>query len=633
MKILKKTLNYFDFFILTCVTVLFIPFFGLSSTIDPVLTPRFLVWSIVVFALLVSFLIQLCKNSDKIDYSILRRMIFPAFLGYLLFSLISLAKALNITEGIYEILKILVSIVYLFLATVILSKNRNYIPILIKTIIVAATALSLIGLYDYFTYGFGVSGLYPITGTMAQRNLFSSALFLMFPFCLYSILCFDNYWKVLCIIPSTLILILLLLNQTRSVWLASLVSTAVTIFALMLLFLFGKSKIVKEAVAYVFKMPVYIVTVLVIVGTLFGYLYLRSTPINALVGRFSSIFSSTHENNEIRISMWKQTLELAQDNPICGVGVGNWKISFPSYGIEDFPDQHMFNTLFFVRPENDYLWILSEVGIFGFILYLSLFVIIFWYIFKILNQHTATADKLLSILMFFGFVGYMVFSCFTFPKERIFHSMFLLLMMAIIISTYHRTSDSRKKIPRPFMFAAGIPAEILLFLAVVNGYTRLNAEVYTKRAFTARKANAWPAVINEIDKGYSDFATLDPMSTPLKWYRGEANFLMNNIPQALEDFKQAYKAHPHHIHVLNNLGTCCEIGGDHDKAVFYYKKALEMFPEFEEALINLGATYYNTGRYKEAYDAFLRCNPGTKDSRLKMYLEITKKELDKNNKL
>jgi len=633
MKILKKTLNHFDFFILTCVTVLFIPFFGLSSTIDPVLTPRFLAWSIAVFLLLVSFLIQLCKNSDKIDYSILRRMIFPAFLGYLLFSLISLTKALNITEGIYEILKLLVSIVYVFLATIILSKNKNYISILIKTIIIAAKILSLIGLYEYFTYGFGESGLYPITGTMAQRNQFSSALFLMLPFCLYSIFVFNNYWKALCIIPTTLILILLLLNQTRSVWLALLVSTAATIIALMLLFLFRKSKTVKEPVTYVFKMPVYIVTVLVIVGTVFGYLYLRENSTNSLGDRFNSIFSPAHKHNVIRISMWKQTLELARDNPICGVGAGNWKIIFPSYGIKDFPDRQMFKTLFFVRPENDYLWILSEVGFFGFIFYLSLFGIIFWYIFKILNKHTDAADKLLSILMFFGFVGYMVISSFTFPRERIFHSMFLLMMMVIVISLYHRASGSRKNLSRLFMFAVGIPAAILLVLAGVNGYIRLNAEVYTKRALAARKAKAWPAVINEIDKAYSPFATLDPMSTPLKWYRGEANFLMNNNTQALEDFKQAYKAHPYHIHVLNNLGTCYEIACDHDNAVFYYKKALQMLPEFEEALINLGATYYNTGRYEEAYDTFLRCNPDTKDSRLKMYLQITKKELDKNNKL
>ncbi len=622
-----------DFIILVGISVLFMPFFGLSSTIDPVLMPRFFVWGIMSLVLSLLFLIRLSVRPDSIDCGILRRIIFPAFLGYFLISLLSLTKATNITEGLYEVLKISLSIVYLFIATVVLSKNKDYIPTLVKAVIISATILSLIGFYEYFTRFFPKHVICNITGTMAQKNQFSSALFLMMPFCLYAALEFRIRWKIVSTISIVSALILILFNQSRSVWLAMLVSTTVTLLILLLLLIFSKSSTSKETKAYFFKRFLYIVIVLVVAGTTFGYLYLRTNSISSLVGRLDSIFSPTHKNNAIRISMWRQTLELAQDNPICGVGVGNWKISFPSYGIEDFPNQHMFKTLYFVRPENDYLWILSEVGILGFLFYLSILGIIFWYIFKIINSHTDTNNKLLSILMFFGFVGYMVFSCFTFPRERIFHSMFLLLMMAIVISIHHRSSGSLKNIPRPFMFAVGIPATILLILAVVNGYTRLNAEVYTKRAFAARKAKVWPAVISEIDKGYSVFATLDPMSTPLKWYRGEANFLLNNIPQALEDFKEAYKAHPYHIHVLNNLGTCYEMGDDHDKAIFYYKKALTISPEFEDALINLGATYYNTGRYTEAYETLLRCNPNTKDSRLKQYLKITKKEIDKNYKL
>ena len=325
--------------------------------------------------------------------------------------------------------------------------------------------------------------------------------------------------------------------------------------------------------------------------------------------------------------MWKQTLELAQDNPICGVGAGNWKISFPSYGIEDFPNQHMFKTLYFVRPENDYVWTLSEIGILGFGFYLSIFGIIFWYIFKILDSHTDANNKLLPILMFFGFVGYMVFSCFTFPRERIFHSMFLLLMMAIVISIHHRSFGKQGDISRLLMFVLAIPCLCLLLFAIYIGHARLTAEIHTKRAFAARKAKVWPAVISEIDKGYSVFATLDPMSTPLKWYRGEANFLLNNIPQALEDFKEAYKAHPYHIHVLNNLATCYEMTGNHNQAINYYKKALEIYPAFEDALINLGATYYNSGRYEQAYETLLRCDQNGGNPTLKRYLEAVKEKL------
>jgi tetratricopeptide (TPR) repeat protein len=69
--------------------------------------------------------------------------------------------------------------------------------------------------------------------------------------------------------------------------------------------------------------------------------------------------------------------------------------------------------------------------------------------------------------------------------------------------------------------------------------------------------------------------------------------------------------------------------GNHDEAIKYYNKALKIYPQFEESLINLGATYYNAGRYEDAYETLLRCNPNTKDPRLEEYLEFAKKELDK----
>ena len=111
------------------------------------------------------------------------------------------------------------------------------------------------------------------------------------------------------------------------------------------------------------------------------------------------------------------------------------------------------------------------------------------------------------------------------------------------------------------------------------------------------------------------------------------NFLMNNISQAHEDFKKAHKAHPYHIHVLNNLATCYEMEGNHNEAIYYYKKALEIFPQFEDALINLGATYYNSGRYEEAYETLVRCNQNTQNPKLEEYLKSVKKKLDKGGKV
>jgi O-antigen ligase len=625
MKIIEKIYNHFDFVILTGITVLFLPFVGTSLTIDPVLTLRFCIWGIMTFILLTSFVINLCNVPNTIDCNIIKRIIFLAFLGYLLFTFISLTKAINVTEGIYEVLKLSLSIIYLFLATVILSKNNNYIPILIKTIIVAASALSLIGFYEYFRYDIGSPGPYAITGTMAQRNQFSSALFLMLSFCFYAVLEFRVKWKIISTI--ILMLVLIFLNQTRSVWLGMFTATVITVTVVWLMFIFGKLSISKETKAYFLKRFIYILIVIVIAGTVFGYLYLRTNSISSL--EIGSIFSPTHNNNAMRLAMWQQTLELVQDNPLCGVGAGNWKIILPSYGTANFPNRWIFKKVYYVRPENDYLWVLSEIGILGFISYLAIFAIAIFYIIKIIIHTSDLSDKLLSILLLFGLTGYMVISFFSFPKERIFHSIFLLLMMAIVISIYNQLFKHKKNISRSLMFALTVPSLFILLSVIADGYVRVRAEVFTKRALVARKAVNWPMIITEIDKGYSAFATLDPMSTPLQWYRGEANYSLNNIPQALEDFKKAYNANPYHIHVLNNLATCYEMQSDHNRAILYYKKALEIYPEFKDALINLGATYYNTGKYEQAYQTLLLCKPNTQNLRLQQYLKSVKEKLDK----
>lgn len=232
MKLSETIFNHLDFTILIIASVLFIPFFGSSLSIDPVLMPRFLVWGVMIFILLVSFTIQLCKNPDSLDYSVLRRMIFPLFLGYLLFSMISLIRAVNITEGIYEVLKIFVSLVYLFVAVVILNRNRNYYSILAKAVMITATILSLIAIYQYFLYAFqksGVDVLLSVSATMAHKNQLSSALFLTLPFCLYVLLTFNGYWKVISVIPIILSLLIIFLVQTRSVWLALVLSTIATV--------------------------------------------------------------------------------------------------------------------------------------------------------------------------------------------------------------------------------------------------------------------------------------------------------------------------------------------------------------------------------------------------------------------
>ena len=611
-------LDHLSYFILIGVSILFIPFFGSSSTLDPALLPRFVVWSVMVFVLYSIKLWQTHIYPDTTDFSIAKRLIFPIFFGYLLFALLSLFKAANIAEGVHELSKILLSLAFLFIATTTLLNNKRHTSILIKALIISALGLASIGIYQYFQTGTFLT----VAGTMANKNPYSASLFLMMPFTIYGVFALSKYWKPIATISTTVLLFLILSLQTRSVWVGLFVSTAVTtLFAGFC----WKYIQLHNSKSYSLRKILTGSIIVIVILSLSSFFTLKTHSFDSFLKRIESIY--TPSSNQWRFLVWEKTMTMVKDNPILGVGIGNWDIVIPSYGLENLPAS-TFKGSYPQRPHNDYLWVLSEIGILGFLFYMALFGIIIWYIFQIIKHNIDSREKLLALLMFWGIVGYMTISVFTFPKERIFHSIILLLMMALVVTMYHKSQATVNQISKSDIPFIAAPVLAILLLISFNGYTRLHAEIHTKNALEARDNQDWENVISEIDHGYSIFAALDPTSAPLQWYRGEANFMLNNIPQALEDYKKANNAHPYHIHVLNNLATCYELEGNHEEAINFYKQALMIFPQFEDALINLGAAYYNSGRHSEAYETLLRCNPNTKNPKLEQYLSIVKQKLN-----
>jgi tetratricopeptide (TPR) repeat protein len=120
---------------------------------------------------------------------------------------------------------------------------------------------------------------------------------------------------------------------------------------------------------------------------------------------------------------------------------------------------------------------------------------------------------------------------------------------------------------------------------------------------------------------------MDHTSTPVSWYRGIANFSLNRFQDALRDFENANTHHPYHIHVLNNLGTCYEMNKNHSQAEKVYLKALNISPQFDKALVNLSAVYFNQGEYQKAYQMVLKCREGW-DWRRETYIQKIEEKLN-----
>jgi O-antigen ligase len=539
--------------------------------------------------------------------------------GMIVVSAISILRAINVSEGIFELLKLTLMLILFILLTMYLSQSTGRHLSISKAVTVASAALSAISIFQFFSIGFlWIPGNVIPYATMANKNLLSSFLLFALPFaaCLY--IRSDRAWKLAAGVTIWLSLYVIIISQTRSVWVALAVSTVVII----LISLFHMRGTLHREV----RRALVRIGAIASSALLAGILTLSLDSPDA--GRLSpsTPINMSDASLKQRIALWDKSADMYLDNSATGVGIGNWKIEIPRYGSEGLPTEH--GTVFFQRPHNDFLWVLTETGPLGLLCYVSLFGFALYFAGRIAIKGASDDDRMLAIMMLFGIVAVVIVSMFSYPRERIAHSALLILMISVMSARYGKLFGKPRPIRRRTFFATAAAIVILLGCCIAVGAVRLNAEIHTKRAIAAKAAEDWRSVISEIDRASTPISNLDPTSTPLAWYRGVANFSLNNFEAAMADFKEAYKANPYHIHVLNNIGTCFEIMSHHDSAVFYYEKALKIIPAFEETLVNLAAVYYNAGDYEKALSYLMQVGDDPRDARYYRYFEVIRDQIE-----
>jgi tetratricopeptide (TPR) repeat protein len=313
---------------------------------------------------------------------------------------------------------------------------------------------------------------------------------------------------------------------------------------------------------------------------------------------------------------------MIQENFIFGVGAGNWQVIFPKYGLDKFSDPQVNNGLTtFQRPHNDFLWVLSEMGAIGLIAYIAIFIIITRYLFKLIKHHKSGNWNYLYTLFIATIAGYCCIMLLDFPLERIEHQILLYLVFSIITAQFYKAFPLTKKINQP-TFKSLVPIFIfgtILFSFLVS-FKRFSGEVHSNKLYHFKQKNNWLKVIKESNKATNTFYSIDPMSMPLEWYKGNALYNLGKIKEAEISFEKAQSIHPYNIHILNNLASCYENLNNHKKAVKTYNKALSISSNFEEARLNLSAVYYNQKKYEMAFKTIDLCPINSTNKKYKKFL-------------
>jgi len=110
-------------------------------------------------------------------------------------------------------------------------------------------------------------------------------------------------------------------------------------------------------------LPVVAVTVMIGLGFVF-------LPSDQLIGRFATIATTQEPSEDTRKELWKETIPLIEAYPITGCGLGAYESCFLPYKIV----APGYTTDF---AHNDYLQLAAEFGLPGFVLVLTLAVLVY----------------------------------------------------------------------------------------------------------------------------------------------------------------------------------------------------------------------------------------------------------------
>jgi O-antigen ligase len=218
----------------------------------------------------------------------------------------------NSGEAIYKASIVLLYGAWLFAAMQIMTKEFR--PIMLRTIAILGFVISFISLFQFFDIGFTYIPCWGIpAATMTTKNLMSSFLYLTLPATLYVTIIEKKKWSVFGLITLTMSIFVLLIAQTRAVWLA----TSVAGFVALVLFVLSaqspmlwknyKSNIRNSAIAVAACLiAIFVLNVAPRTGP-------NETSAAEKAGTIANYASDA--SAEARLNVWDESLEMFKDHP------------------------------------------------------------------------------------------------------------------------------------------------------------------------------------------------------------------------------------------------------------------------------------------------------------------------------
>lgn len=502
--------------------------------------------------------------------------ILKIYVAFLFLCGLSIITAINVSLAVVAFSKLLI-VFCMFLNLTILLHNR--LSLLFKiTFFVGISVLiqSALILFDFSK----TLDLSTIKGNYGNINILAASLNIKIPFLILGIIHFSNWKRALLISALFLSVILIFLTGSRATFLG--LTLQIIVFLVFYIKINGikRTEIIKIGC----------ILLPIVFSFVFSNIILekygnseRYKSIGNRIGQIELSDNPTDSSAKLRLDFWKNASEIIAENPLQGVGIGNWKIKSLAYENTLIDDSNISS-----NAHNDFLELMAETGVVNGLLYLSLFVFILFIAVKKILKSNEKEVQLIGILTLMLLFSYGFDAALNFPlyiPAVQFGFCFLLALSLVNKKEIESDSESEKTklIIKILPVAIVIMSVVCLYFAFLQfraSQLEYKFKVYqgVYRANDMLPETGRLLESSDIISHLPKFPTLSYYSEPFVEYAGVSLFYEKKYKEALHYFELAQKLNPYMGNSDWYIHKIAFNEGDIDKAYKYAKIAFNKRP-------------------------------------------------------
>lgn len=527
-------------------------------------------------------------------------------LGMFLFILI-MSISLIISDYIIVSLKeYLIFFSYFFIYFLIINniEDRRQFYSLIRLFFITSFIISIYTLLHYYGIIPYLKEFGPVISTIGQKNWISNYLALIFPiifsFFLLGEIKRNNifYYLLLSVLYTTL-----LICQSRGIWIS------ISLTAILAIYIIFRFKLFE-----VFHKNQKWLVLLLVTFLIITLVYSTDNPLNksstSVPQRALSTFDMDSSSVNVRLLMWKTSLEMIKDKPLFGSGIGTFKINYLDYQAE-FIKNNLYYAKYSGKAEeahNEYLQMGAELGIVGVGLFLVILFIFYSLVLNYLKKVNSNKNKIIVLGLIMGITSFLIHSSFTFPLHvpALGSGFFIILGLMMVYlkgfsySEFNKLNDGRKNVKKRKYSRLIILFTILILIIMIFAINTLVLKPYLAEVYAYKGRENLE--LGKYDDALTDFEyaeKLDPYNGRILLNLGATYYNLGIFEEAINKLKQSKKYYnDHNIH--RNLGLCYKQQENYQKAEEEFKYAIYLNPKFINAYADLAYLYAIQKDYDKA---------------------------------